>query len=272
MTEEIKKEEGKLEEKVVEEESLPEIRYEFHSARELGEELKEEFIEVFNTIFNVDYNLEWFDWKYCNSIYGDSYLVLAFDGGKLIGIRGFWRNDIEGESYQPCDTGVLREYRGRGVFTKSSKVALEHLDKYFIYNFPNENSYPGYLKIGWKLRNNLYLKTVFSKKNLKKETLLIEDEYLEWRFVDNPINKYYYCKKGNEYYLLINRIRNIYYVLGRFDEKYKDNFTEANKPILFNYSDEETFMYKLVKNKANVVMYDNGLDVEGVPIFKADFF
>lgn len=271
MTDEINKKE-EIEEKIEEEEKLPEIRYEFIKAKDLDEKEKEDFIEVFNTIFNVDYNLEWFNWKYCNSIYGDSYLVLAFDGEKLIGTRGFWRNDIESESYQPCDTGVLKEYRGRGIFTKSSKVALEHLDKYFIYNFPNGNSYPGYLKIGWKLRNNLYLKTVFSKKNLKKETLLIDNEYLKWRFVDNPISKYHYCKKGNDYYLLIKRIRNIYYVLGRFNEEYKDSFIKAEKPILFNYSDEETTMYKIVKNKANVVMYDNGKDVERVPVFKADFF
>ncbi len=268
---EIKTEEVNESESIKKEE-LPEIRYEFLSARDLSIELKNEFVKVFNEIFNVDYNLEWFEWKYCNSIYGDSYLVLAFDGDKLIGTRGFWRNDIEGESYQPCDTGVLKDYRGRGIFTKSSKVALEHLDKYFIYNFPNENSYPGYLKIGWELRNHLYLKSVFSRKNLKKETLFIDDDYLKWRFKDNPINNYYYCKKGEDYYLLIKRIRNIFYVLGRFDGKFKDEFTKAEKPLLLNYSEKETFMYKLAKNKANVVKYNNGIDVKKLPVFKADFF
>lgn len=249
-----------------------EIKYKIYGTDNLDERLKIEFLDVFNEVFGANHDLEWFDWKYIDNIYGESYIVYAYDGEIPVGIRSFWRNDIEEESYQPCDTAVLNEYRGRGIFSMSSKVALEKLDKYFIYNFPNENSLPGNLKMGWKLRNHFYLKTVFSKRNLRKETYMMEDAYLKWRFIDCPNSEYYYYKKGKDYYLLVNRIKNIYYVLGRFDGKYKDSFKEANKPILFNYSDEETFMYKLLKNKANLVMYDNGKDVDVLPIFKADFF
>ena len=43
-------------------------------------------------------------------------------------------------SYQPCDTAVLKEFRGRGIFTKMSLIALEKTKGAFIYNYPNENS------------------------------------------------------------------------------------------------------------------------------------
>ena len=33
--------------------------------------------------------MDWFNWKYMDNIYGDSYLVLAYDGNKLVGIRSF---------------------------------------------------------------------------------------------------------------------------------------------------------------------------------------
>lgn len=248
------------------------ISYKLVSTENLEKKYKEDFLYVFNTVFNLSYDLSWFDWKYTDNIYGASYIVLVYDKEEPIAIRSFWRNDIGEKAYQPCDTGVLKDYRGKGIFSQMSRVALEKLDSYFIYNFPNENSLPGNLKLGWKIRNHLYLKTVFSSMNLKKETYMIEDDYLNWRFIDCPTGNYFYCKKGSSYYLLIKRVKNIYYVLGRFNEEYKDNFKKAKKPILFNYSNEETLMYKLLKNKANLVVYDNGKDVEDLPIFKADFF
>lgn len=249
-----------------------ELKYLIKTTDELEDSYKEDFLYVFNTVFNLSYDKAWFDWKYSNNIYGPSNIVFVYDGEDPVAIRSFWRNDIGEESYQPCDTAVLEEYRGRGIFSKMSRVALEKLGGYLIYNFPNENSLPGNLKMGWKIRNHLYLKTVFSKLKLKKETEFIEDDYLKWRFIDSPTGSYHYCKKGDSYYLLINRVKNIYYVLGRFNGEYKDSFKKARKPVLFNYSDKETLMYKLIKNRANLVVYDNNKDVDSIPVFKADFF
>ena len=169
-----------------------EIIYKIYATDELTRELKEDFLKVFNEVFKSSHTMEWFDWKYIDNIYGNSYIVFALDQDRLVGIRSFWRNDIGEKSYQPCDTAVLSEYRGRGIFSQSSKLALESLDKYFIYNFPNENSLPGNLKLGWKIRNHLYLKTVINKGKLARETSMIEDDYLQWRFIDCPTGKYYY--------------------------------------------------------------------------------
>ncbi|MCF6463862.1 hypothetical protein C3E89_10935 [Clostridium sp. Cult1] len=243
---------------------------------EFIEKEKQEFVDLFNTVFHTNYSLEWFNWKYIDNIYGDSYIVLAYDEGQLIGIRAFWRNDIEDHlSYQPCDTAVLKSHRGKGIFTKSSKLALEKTKGAFIYNFPNENSLPGNLKLGWRINKYSYLKPVLSKSKLKDETDYIDDNYLVWRFTKSPIKKYYYYQKNGESYLLFNRGRNIYYVLGRFNNEYNDYFIKVDFPILFSYTTKETIIYKIFNNRGTVVSFNNGIegtDKIYIPEYKADYF
>lgn len=203
-------------------------------------------------------------------------MILAYDGDKMVGIRAFWRNDIGNHlCYQPCDTAVLEEYRGRGIFTKSSLIALENTRGAFIYNFPNQNSLPGNLKLGWEIDKLSYLEAVFNKGRLKEETFFIDDDYLVWRFIKSPIKRYHYCKKGGEYYLLFNRGKNIYYVLGRFNGKFKDHFIKASLPILFKYTTRKTIIYKIFKNRATIVSYHNAIETKekiAIPEYKADYF
>ncbi|HSH34798.1 hypothetical protein, partial [Schnuerera sp.] len=189
-----------------------EITYICKLSGEFTETEKKYFVDVFNEVFNMNYSLEWFNWKYIDNIYGDSYIVIVYDKDKPVGIRAFWRNDIGKQiSYQPCDTAVLKSYRGRGIFTKSSLLALEKTKGAFIYNFPNENSLPGNLKLGWEINKYSYVKPVLNKEKLKDETSYIDDEYLVWRFTKSPIKKYHYYKRNGESYLLFDRGRNIYY-------------------------------------------------------------
>ena len=251
------------------------IIYKCKLSSELADEEKEDFVEVFNKVFNLKYDMDWFDWKYIDNIYGDSLMVLAYDGNKLIGIRSFWRNDIdESLCYQPCDTAVFKEYRGRGIFSKMSLVALERVGDAFIYNFPNENSLPGNLKLGWKINKYCYLKPVFTKKSLRKGSKYIDDDYLIWKFGNSPMNKYHYCEKDGQNYLLFSRGKNIYYVLGRFNREHNPYFTKVNSPILFSYTTKETIVYKMFKNRTTIVSFEKGDKVINIdiPIFKADFF
>src|SRR5690606_3059938 len=56
-------------------------------------------------------------------------------------------------AYQPCDTVVHPDYRGRGIFSGINKVRISDVKKEsgdIIFNFPNENSLRGYVKMGWK--------------------------------------------------------------------------------------------------------------------------
>lgn len=237
---------------------------------------KKDFINVFNTVFNMNYNIDWYNWKYIDNIYGNSHIILAYYKDKVVGIRSFWRNDINGHlCYQPCDTAVLKEFRGKGIFSKMTLLALEKTEEAFIYNFPNNNSLPGYLKLGWRINKHAYLKPVLSHGRLKQESKYIEDDYLIWKFGKCPFNQYYYYETGGQTYLLHKRKNNIYYVLGRFNGKYKDYFAKTSFPILFNYIDKETIIYKIFKNRATIVSYEReneGFNNIDIPMSKADFF
>lgn len=241
----------------------------------LTEKEKDDFLRVFNEVFDLNYDINWFNWKYIDNVYGDSYVVIAYDDNKAVGTRSFWRNDIDGYlCYQPCDTAVVKEARRKGIFSKMTLVALEKAKNGFIYNYPNENSRSGNLKLGWKINKYYYMKFVISISNLKSQSKYIDDDYLMWRFAKSPINKYYYCERGGDFYLLLKRKKNVYYVLGRFNSNYKKYFIKAKCPILFNYTTKETIMYKLFKNRATIVSFEEDNQKKekiDIPIFKADY-
>ncbi len=251
------------------------IEYRLLQTGKMSDREIEDFLKVFNEAFNMEYSKAWFSWKYLDNIYGDSFIVIAYVGDEPIGIRSFWRNDLGGTlSYQPCDTAVSSNYRKLGVFSKMTLVLLDRLGGHLIYNFPNENSFPGNIKLGWKLKSFLYLKLVGARRKLKEETFFMEDDYLKWRYINSPINKYFYYENKGDYYLLFKRKANFYYVLGRFNGEFADEFTRASFPILFNYTSEETLMYRVFKNKTRLVTYDVDArykDIE-IPIHKGDFF
>lgn len=252
------------------------ITYIYKASSDIIDSEKNSFISVFNEVFDLDFDRQWFDWKYIDNVYGDSYIVLAYYNDKAVGVRAFWRNDInEKLSYQPCDTAVLKEFRGLGIFTKMTLKALEETKGSFIYNYPNENSRPGYLKLGWNINKYFYLKPVLSKNRLEDECKYIDDDYLIWKFGKSPINKYYYYEKNGSSYLLYNRKKNIYYILGKFNNKYNDYFIKVESPILFNYTSQKSTIHKILKNKATIVSFNNEIDNADeidIPIFKADYF
>ncbi len=234
------------------------------------------FLELFNFIFKEDMNSLWFDWKYRQNIYGDSIHVFAYDDIKLIGIRCFWRNDLNNQiSYQPCDTAVLEEYRKMGIFSQMSKLALEKSKGSFIYNFPNENSLPANLKLGWQIYKKRYLTLSLKENDLKNEEDYIDEEYLKWRFIGNPNNKYFYSNGKGLSYLLLKRENGIYYYLGNFNPAYNDHFERSSFGMIFKYVDEKTLLYNIFKNKSVTVYYDNRLDskaLPNIPMNKADYF
>jgi GNAT superfamily N-acetyltransferase len=99
-------------------------------------------------------------WKHINNPFGVSPVLLAFDNDKLIGLRAFmrWQWRYKGEilpAFRAVDTATHPDYRGKGIFSKLTKALIEELEisepASFIYNTPNTQSKPGYLKMGWKV-------------------------------------------------------------------------------------------------------------------------
>ena len=99
-----------------------------------------------------------FEWKHEQNPFGRSRAWVAVDRDTVAGFRTFlrWRFTRAGESLaavRAVDTATDPRYRGQGLFTLLTRHALEELASEgvaFVFNTPNDQSLPGYLKMGWR--------------------------------------------------------------------------------------------------------------------------
>jgi GNAT superfamily N-acetyltransferase len=99
-----------------------------------------------------------FRWKHLHNPFGRSFMLVAEDDGRIVGLRAFlrWSFRIGGrevKAVRAVDTATHPDYQGRGVF---SRLTLEALGKLrdqadLVFNTPNEKSLQGYLKMGWSI-------------------------------------------------------------------------------------------------------------------------
>lgn len=99
-----------------------------------------------------------FAWKHHDNPFGRSPGWVAVDGDRLAGLRVWLRWEFEDgdathRAVRAVDTATHPDYRGRGVFrtlTMHGIEAMRHDGVDFVFNTPNEQSRPGYLKMGWR--------------------------------------------------------------------------------------------------------------------------
>ncbi len=100
---------------------------------------------------------EFWRWKHVDGPFGPSPGLFAEEDGRIIGLRMFlsWRwtsNANVHRAVRAVDTITAPEARGRGVFTQLTLDLVEQMRNEgvsFVFNTPNEQSRPGYLKMGW---------------------------------------------------------------------------------------------------------------------------
>ncbi|MBZ9729066.1 GNAT family N-acetyltransferase [Salegentibacter sp. JZCK2] len=168
-------------------------------------------------------------YKHIDNPFGESLVLVAEEDGELIGIRAFMRWQWQrGEkvysAFRAVDTATHPDHQGKGIFKKLTLKALEIGEirgDHFVFNTPNAQSKPGYLKMGWEevdklkihlrplnlleLKNKeLEYKTSGSEeviegllnsyfKQLKTTDRLFTPKdiaYLKWRYLDNPLQSY----------------------------------------------------------------------------------
>lgn len=99
----------------------------------------------------------YFAWKHDENPFGPSYAIGAFDRGRLVGFRTMmrWRFERGHESLsmvRAVDTATDPDHQGRGIFRRLTMRAVEDLTEEgvdAVFNTPNDQSRPGYLKMGW---------------------------------------------------------------------------------------------------------------------------
>mgnify|MGYP005751056167 FL=1 len=202
---------------------------------------------------------ELWKWKHQDNPFGPSPVLLALENNKIVGVRAFLRWDFsnQSDSIRSCravDTAVHPDYQGKGIFTKLTlklieEVRNEGLD--LIFNTPNAQSTPGYLKMGWEKSGQLplFLGLRFAKKSKvlvpnsdwnqvrdlvkkleltppkgQKFTTQVKPGYFAWRYENCPLFPYYFVSDG-EKYLLVYRIKE-----GKWGKEFRicDFFTSEN--------------------------------------------
>ena len=99
-----------------------------------------------------------FSWKHDQNAFGPSYMWVATDGGRIVGLRAFMRWEFvrRGEvlrAVRAVDTATHPDYQGKGLFTAMTMHGLDVIRDDgvdFVFNTPNDKSRPGYLKMGWQ--------------------------------------------------------------------------------------------------------------------------
>lgn len=104
-------------------------------------------------------NAEFFAWKHDLNPFGVSPIWLAeSELGELVGVRVFLRWEFIGaggetiKMVRAVDTATHPDWQGQGIFTKLTLGALEDVKAEGVcgvFNTPNDQSRPGYLKMGW---------------------------------------------------------------------------------------------------------------------------
>ena len=99
-----------------------------------------------------------FAWKHEQNPFGPSPAWVAVEGGRVLGFRTFMRWGFvrpDGgtiRAVRAVDTATHPDARGRGLFRSLTLAAIADLEADgvdWIFNTPNDQSRPGYLKMGW---------------------------------------------------------------------------------------------------------------------------
>jgi len=186
--------------------------------------------------FRIQRDIAWWEWKYQKNVFGKPIIFLAkTNKGDIVGSRIFWPWNLQFQgrtfkAFQPVDTSILPEFRGAGLFRKMTEMALTEAQKQktdILFNFPNSQSLPGDLKMGWRyvskipwqikpLKPLATLRSFFNRDQARPVELeqvyelkekhcrelpdtetpdgllrtKVSPEFVKWRYLDHPFFRY----------------------------------------------------------------------------------
>jgi len=119
-----------------------------------------EMLRLFREVFGRERSLEHWEWQFKHSPYGGPFAVLArrTTDRALVGqhIVMLYLLNVKGRPVRGChslDLAVREDYRGQRIFDVTARECFEWCldhDIQFVLAFPNESSYPGFVRtLGW---------------------------------------------------------------------------------------------------------------------------
>ena len=200
------------------------LNYDLRWSDDLDEKFISDFLLVQNTVFHNGTRAE-FERQFERNIYGWSVLVVVYSDGRPVAARALWRNDVGGrEAYQPGSSCVIPEYRGRGIFTEMTERAIRLLpEESLIYNFPNDNSYSAYMKMGWHLVRKYKARPYLSYSAfLIEHPVRIDGQYAQcWLMVKKV---YHTCIGGHYFMIKPDRRPLCYHILAETERSVAEKF------------------------------------------------
>jgi GNAT superfamily N-acetyltransferase len=101
-----------------------------------------------------------FRWKHLENPFGRSFMWVGVRDERIVGFRAFlrWRFVDPGgdpvEAVRAVDTATHPDAQGLGIFRTLTMHGLDEMRPAgvdFVFNTPNDQSRPGYLKMGWEV-------------------------------------------------------------------------------------------------------------------------
>lgn len=215
--------------------------------------LRNDFINLANNVFGNFVTEQYYQSKFGENIYGPSLVTVAYLNGCPAGADVMWRNDLDDKvAYQTVDTCVQERFRGKGLFKRITQYELELLGPdALVYGFPNVNSYPGYVKMGWQVQR--FYKTLCRPQSRVE----IDPVYATWWIkAQSGIGRIH--KKGRDYLVRKKRSSPVATMIGRIDASTARLFPEATGVWLLKQFDAKPSIYNknrtipLVCNKPNM--------------------
>ena len=251
---------------------LDNIRFVSWWSNEMSQSDIKDWRFVVNSVFGPFCTEEYFKRKYLDNIYGPSLLTVAYIDNQPVGADALWRNDIDGkEAYQTTDTSVLAEYRRRGIYSTmlQGHQSLPCLEGKLLYGFPNHNSLPCRIRLGWD-HLLLYKRVVLLPFMFLGDMPFIDQDYASWWLRSRAHICYLKCFGG--YYLArYTSVKTVVCILGRVDEKTALYFPRMKglRTMAYHYSGRPSVIGNHSRTVA--VVHRNGGERMDAWYWKADF-
>lgn len=197
-----------------------------------------EAVSLINENLNPLQTSKFLKWKHLNNPFGNAKGAVSTINDKIVAVVFYMPYNFENsdnqiiKSLRPVDGCTSKFYRRQGIFKKLMRFCLDLFEEDYniLIASPNNNSYPEFLKLGWKnLGNDYYfklglispfakIKKVSNRNKSSPHNYFVTGQvegYLKWRysFDEYSIAEYTFNQKKNHLVYRINHQKYFKYIV-----------------------------------------------------------